>query len=26
VTVDAAYVKARIGDLANNADLSKFIL
>ncbi len=26
VTVDAPYVKARIGDLANNADLSKFIL
>ena len=26
VTVDAAYVMARIGDLAKNADLSKFIL
>ena len=26
VTVDAAYVTSRIGDLANNADLSKFIL
>ncbi len=26
VTIDAAYVKARIGDLAKNADLSKFIL
>ncbi|MEZ5849781.1 MAG: ATP-dependent protease ATPase subunit HslU [Hyphomicrobiaceae bacterium] len=25
-TVDAAYVKARIGDLARNTDLSKFIL
>ena len=24
--VDAAYVRARIGDLAKNADLSKFIL
>ncbi len=26
VSIDAAYVKARIGDLAKNADLSKFIL
>jgi ATP-dependent HslUV protease ATP-binding subunit HslU len=26
VTVDAAYVQQRIGDLAKNADLSKFIL
>jgi ATP-dependent HslUV protease ATP-binding subunit HslU len=26
ITVDAAYVQARIGDLAQNADLSKFIL
>jgi ATP-dependent HslUV protease ATP-binding subunit HslU len=26
VTIDAAYVKARVGDLAKNADLSKFIL
>jgi ATP-dependent HslUV protease ATP-binding subunit HslU len=26
VTVDAAYVKTRVGDLAKNADLSKFIL
>jgi ATP-dependent HslUV protease ATP-binding subunit HslU len=26
VTIDAAYVQARIGDLAKNADLSKFIL
>jgi ATP-dependent HslUV protease ATP-binding subunit HslU len=26
VTVDAAYVKSRIGDLAQNADLSRFIL
>lgn len=26
VTVDAAYVTSRIGDLAKNADLSKFIL
>jgi ATP-dependent HslUV protease ATP-binding subunit HslU len=26
VVVDAAYVKGRIGDLAKNADLSKFIL
>jgi ATP-dependent HslUV protease ATP-binding subunit HslU len=26
VTIDAAYVQARIGDLARNADLSKFIL
>jgi ATP-dependent HslUV protease ATP-binding subunit HslU len=26
VTIDAAYVNARIGDLAKNADLSKFIL
>jgi ATP-dependent HslUV protease ATP-binding subunit HslU len=26
VTIDAAYVTARIGDLAKNADLSKFIL
>ncbi|KAB2915503.1 MAG: ATP-dependent protease ATPase subunit HslU [Hyphomicrobiaceae bacterium] len=25
-TIDAAYVQARIGDLAKNADLSKFIL
>ncbi|MGC4101801.1 hypothetical protein [Ferruginibacter sp.] len=25
-TVDAAYVRARVGDLAKNADLSKFIL
>jgi ATP-dependent HslUV protease ATP-binding subunit HslU len=26
ITVDAAYVNARIGELAKNADLSKFIL
>lgn len=26
VTIDAAYVQARIGDLAKNSDLSKFIL
>jgi ATP-dependent HslUV protease ATP-binding subunit HslU len=26
IVVDAAYVKARVGDLARNADLSKFIL
>ena len=26
ITIDAAYVNARIGDLAKNADLSKFIL
>ena len=26
VTIDAAYVNARVGDLAKNADLSKFIL
>jgi len=26
VTVDAAYVEAHVGDLAKNADLSKFIL
>ncbi|MCV9938084.1 ATP-dependent protease ATPase subunit HslU [Boseaceae bacterium BT-24-1] len=26
VTIDAAYVEARIGDLARNADLSRFIL
>jgi ATP-dependent HslUV protease ATP-binding subunit HslU len=26
ITIDAAYVEARIGDLAKNADLSKFIL
>jgi ATP-dependent HslUV protease ATP-binding subunit HslU len=26
VTVDAAYVQARVGELAKNADLSKFIL
>ena len=26
VTIDAAYVKARVGALAKNADLSKFIL
>jgi len=26
VTIDAAYVQARIGDLAKNADLSRFIL
>jgi ATP-dependent HslUV protease ATP-binding subunit HslU len=26
VTIDAAYVQARIGDLARNADLSRFIL
>jgi ATP-dependent HslUV protease ATP-binding subunit HslU len=26
VAIDAAYVRARIGDLAKNADLSKFIL
>ncbi len=26
ITVDAAYVRARVGDLAKNADLSKFIL
>jgi ATP-dependent HslUV protease ATP-binding subunit HslU len=26
VTIDAAYVEAHIGDLARNADLSRFIL
>jgi ATP-dependent HslUV protease ATP-binding subunit HslU len=26
MTIDASYVRARIGDLAKNADLSKFIL
>jgi ATP-dependent HslUV protease ATP-binding subunit HslU len=26
VTIDAAYVQAHVGDLAKNADLSKFIL
>ena len=26
VDIDAAYVKARVGDLAKNADLSRFIL
>jgi ATP-dependent HslUV protease ATP-binding subunit HslU len=26
ITIDAAYVQSRIGDLAGNADLSKFIL
>ncbi|MGH6783923.1 MAG: ATP-dependent protease ATPase subunit HslU, partial [Sphingomicrobium sp.] len=26
ITIDAAYVESRIGDLAKNADLSKFIL
>ncbi|MBA4224604.1 MAG: HslU--HslV peptidase ATPase subunit, partial [Methylobacterium sp.] len=26
VTIDASYVEARIGDLAKNADLSRFIL
>ena len=26
ISIDAAYVEARIGDLARNADLSKFIL
>ena len=26
LTIDAAYVKAHVGDLAKNADLSKFIL
>jgi len=26
INIDAAYVRARIGDLAKNADLSKFIL
>jgi len=26
VTIDKAYVEERIGDLARNADLSKFIL
>ncbi len=26
VTIDAAYVEERIGGLAKNADLSKFIL
>jgi ATP-dependent HslUV protease ATP-binding subunit HslU len=26
VTIDAAYVESRIGDLARNADLSRFIL
>ncbi len=26
VTIDAAYVQAKVGDLAKNADLSKFIL
>jgi len=26
VTIDAAYVRQHIGDLAKNADLSRFIL
>ena len=26
ITIDAAYVRSRVGDLAKNADLSKFIL
>ena len=26
IQIDAAYVRSRIGDLAKNADLSKFIL
>ena len=26
ITIDAAYVRGRVGDLAKNADLSKFIL
>ena len=26
VTIDAAYVRAHVGDLAKNADLSRFIL
>jgi ATP-dependent HslUV protease ATP-binding subunit HslU len=26
ISIDAAYVQARVGDLARNADLSKFIL
>jgi ATP-dependent HslUV protease ATP-binding subunit HslU len=26
VTIDAAYVESHIGDLARNADLSRFIL
>jgi ATP-dependent HslUV protease ATP-binding subunit HslU len=26
ITIDAAYVRARVGDLAKNRDLSKFIL
>ena len=26
VVIDAAYVEGRIGDLAKNADLSRFIL
>ena len=26
IKIDAAYVQGRIGDLAKNADLSKFIL
>ena len=26
IHIDAAYVRARVGDLAKNADLSKFIL
>jgi ATP-dependent HslUV protease ATP-binding subunit HslU len=26
VRIDAAYVQSRVGDLAKNADLSKFIL
>jgi ATP-dependent protease HslVU (ClpYQ) ATPase subunit len=26
IQIDAAYVQARVGDLAKNADLSKFIL
>ena len=26
ITIDAAYVEAHIGDLARNADLSRFIL
>ena len=26
VTIDAAYVRRQVGDLAKNADLSKFIL
>ena len=26
ITIDAAYVRERVGELAKNADLSKFVL